>query len=96
MTPSWENSQPWNIYIAVGDVLEEVRKVWIEKGLENMKGYADMDPGHRTYFSERAQKSMEIQNEAIRKFTNDDSKLTRIFTLNNELFNAPAMVYIIL
>ena len=96
MTPSWENSQPWNIYIAVGDVLEEVRKVWIEKGLENMKGYADMDPGHRTYFSERAQKSMEIQNEAIRKFTNDDSKLTRIFTLNNELFNAPAMVYITL
>ena len=34
MTPSWENSQPWNIYIAVGDVLEEVRKVWIEKRLE--------------------------------------------------------------
>ena len=29
--PSWENSQPWNVYIATGEVLEQIRKEYREK-----------------------------------------------------------------
>ena len=31
LTPSWGNSQPWNIYVASGNTLENIRKDWIAK-----------------------------------------------------------------
>ena len=58
MAPSWCNSQPWNIYVASGKTMEEIRKEWIAKGKEKVKGYADVNPGHRTDFSERSQATM--------------------------------------
>ena len=51
--PSWCNSQPWNIYVASGKTMEEIRKEWISKGENKIKGYADIPPGDRTDFSER-------------------------------------------
>lgn len=69
--PSWENSQPWNIYVAYGEALEEVKKVWISKNNEKIKGYADMNPGHRTYFSKRGQKCMEDLMNSIGQFIHD-------------------------
>ena len=53
LTPSWGNSQPWNIYIASGNTLEKIRKDWIAKNKEGIKGYTDIEAGHRTDFSER-------------------------------------------
>ena len=53
-SPSWCNSQPWNIYVASGKTMEEIRKEWISKGEQKIKGYADIPPGHRTDFSERS------------------------------------------
>ena len=52
-SPSWCNSQPWNIYIATGNTLEEIRKEWKAKKQAKVKGYADISHGHRTDFSER-------------------------------------------
>ena len=52
-SPSWCNSQPWNIYVASGNTLSEIRKLWISKNEKGEKGYSDLDPGHRTDFSER-------------------------------------------
>ena len=26
--PSWENSQPWNVYIATGDTLKKIKEIW--------------------------------------------------------------------
>jgi nitroreductase len=37
LTPSWGNSQPWNIYIASGKTIEEKRKEWIAKNKEGVK-----------------------------------------------------------
>ncbi len=31
LTPSWGNSQPWRIYVASGNTLEQIRKDWILK-----------------------------------------------------------------
>ena len=57
-SPSWCNSQPWTIYLATGNTLEEIRKEWQEKKKAKTKGYADIDHGHRTDFSERSQACM--------------------------------------
>ena len=37
MAPSWCNSQPWNIYVATGKTLEEMRKEWISKSKDKVK-----------------------------------------------------------
>ena len=37
LTPSWGNSQPWNIYVASGNTLENIRKDWISKNKKRNK-----------------------------------------------------------
>ena len=66
---SWANSQPWKVYIATGEVLENIRKDSLEKGNKKEKGYSDMDPGHRTNYSKQSQKNMDEQTQAFCKFT---------------------------
>ena len=58
LTPSWGNSQPWTFYVASGTTLENIRKDWISKNKEKIKGYCDIEAGHRNDFSERCQKCM--------------------------------------
>ena len=89
---SWENSQPWNLYIASGEVLEQIRKEYIEKGDQNVKGYADMKPGHRTDFSKQSQKNMEAQNDSFSKFT-EDPKFEKFMNNVKHMYNAPVVIY---
>ena len=92
MSPSWCNSQPWTIYVATGNTIEEIRKEWISKNKEKVKGYADINPGHRTDFSERSQSTMA-------KFFKIGDNLTNKNELeesNADFFNAQAMVYLTL
>ena len=58
-TPSWCNSQPWNVYVVSGKPLEEIKKEWISKNEKGIKGYSDLPPVQRKEFSERCQKCME-------------------------------------
>ena len=93
--PSWENSQPWKIYVASGEVLEAIRKEWIEKNNKKIKGYADMSPEHRTNFSKQGQKNMEDFLKDAGKFTNDPD-LKKLWYANTVLFNSPNIVYLTL
>ncbi len=58
-SPSWENSQPRNVYIATGVTLKKIREVWKVKYASKVKGSPDMPTGHRTDHSARSRKSME-------------------------------------
>ena len=87
--PSWCNSQPWNIYVASGQTLEEIRKEWISKGESNIKGYADINPGHRTDFSEKSQAIMAKFYKCWDDFPPKDAA-----ECNPYIFNAPTMVYL--
>lgn len=44
ISPSWENSQPWNVYIATGETLETIRETWIDENDKKIKESADMNP----------------------------------------------------
>jgi nitroreductase len=94
-SPSWCNSQPWNVYIVSGNPLEEIKKEWIKKNEEKIKGYADLQPVHRTEFSERCQKNMEEEFKLIKEQTKDP-ELTAFWRKNIECFNAPVIVYLTL
>ena len=91
-SPSWCNSQPWNIYVATGNTLEEIKKEWIQKNKEKIKGYADVNPGHRTDFSERSQLTM---GKFFKSWENLPNK-NEAEESNSNIFNSQAMVYLTL
>ena len=93
LTPSWGNSQPWNIYVASGNTLEKIRKDWIDKNKEGVKGYTDIEAGHRADFSERCQKNM---NEIMKSFGDflKDPTMKVFMEANYILFNAPTVAYV--
>ena len=92
-SPSWCNSQPWNVYVVSGKPLEEIKKVWIAKNEEKIKGYGDIEPVHRTEFSERCQKNMQEEFKLIEE-TTKDPELKSFWRANIECFNAPTVVYL--
>ena len=94
-SPSWCNSQAWNIYVASGKTLSEIRNIWISKNKEKIKGYSDYSPGHRTDASERSQKTMGKFFKDVGEFTKEED----LHTLNDcqaFLYNAPTIVYLTL
>ena len=95
LSPSWGNTQPWNIYVASGNTLEEIRKIWISKNKENIKGYSDIPPGHRTEFSERSQKIMENLLNQVGEFLKDPT-MKEFSEANATMFSAPTVVYLTL
>ena len=93
LTPSWGNSQPWTIYVASGNTLENIKKDWVSKNKEGIKGNSDIEAGHRNDFSKRCQKCMgEIMNQVGEVLK--DPKGTALMDANICLFNAPTIVYI--
>lgn len=94
-TPSWENSQPWDVYIATGDTLKQIKEIWHERYASKVKGNSDMPTGHRTNFSERSQKSMADFLADVGAFTND-TDLADFLQTNEDLFNASALLYLTL
>ena len=95
LSPSWGNTQPWNIYVASGNTLEEIRKIWISKNKENIKGYSDIPPGHRTEFSERSQKIIENLLNKVGELLKDPTM--KVFNeANASMFSAPSVVYLTL
>ena len=91
--PSWCNSQAWNIYVASGKTLSEIRDIWITKNQEGIKGYSDLPPGHRTDASERSQKTMNKFFKDAGEFTKDPKSF---MDCQKYLFNAPSIVYLTL
>ena len=93
--PSWENSQPWNVYIATGETLKRIKAIWAGKYADKVKGTPDMPTGHRTNFSPRSQKSMEDFMGAVAAYSGDP-EIAHFLKMNETLFNAPALVYLTL
>ena len=94
-TPSWCNSQAWNIYVASGKTISEIRNIYNSKSKEGIKGYSDIAPGHRTDSSERSQKTMEQFFKDVAEFTKDP-KMQYLSDSQKVLFNAPTIVYLTL
>jgi len=94
-TPSWENSQPWNVYIATGETLRKIKEIWIAKYADKIKGSPDMPTGHRTNFSERSQKNMADFMSYVADYTGDPD-IVHFLHMNEKLFDAPALVYLTL
>lgn len=89
-SPSWANSQPWEIFVATGEPLEKIRKVFIESSEKGTKmsphipapvNWTDSINTRRRYHLEQLKL---MTGEAVKEFG----------PLNKKLFNAPAIIYL--
>jgi len=94
-TPSWEDSQPWKVYIATGDTLKSISADWSANTAEKVKGDPDMPTQHRVDFSQQSQDNMASFNDDLVACTGD-SELTDFKRGQGELFDAAAVVYLTL
>lgn len=90
-SPSWANTQPWNVHIASGEYLEKIRAEWIERNNNEIKGNSDLPVGHSEDFGERGFNNIMQNANAITEFIGGPEDLSRLPRL---LFNAPAVVYL--
>lgn len=89
-TPSWGNTQPWEVYVAGGDVLETIRQGFIENYKNNVEGNLDIPrPESWPTSIQKRYKELfplisEVAGERAKEFGD----------LNQKFFNAPAVIYL--
>ena len=90
-SPSWANSQPWNVYIAGGDALSKICSKWIEQNADEIEGNSDLPSGHREDFGQRCLNNMDQLVGDVFGVVDDPSDFAKTQPV---LFNAPAVVYL--
>ena len=89
-TPSWGNTQPWEIFVATGNTLERIRKGYQQKYADNAP--AAPETPRPTEWPEAAKKRIQQLRPDMAKDCGD--AVEQFATLNQMMFNAPAVVYI--
>ncbi|WP_193708452.1 nitroreductase [Alkalibaculum sporogenes] len=89
-TPSWANSQPWEVFIATGDTLDRIKSGYQEK-------YADKttptpETPRPVEWSEAAKKRQQQLHPDMVRDCGD--AVEQFGLLNRTMFNVPAVIYI--
>ena len=94
--PSWANTQPWEIFVAVGKPLERLRKAY----QETLKNCAPRNPDiiMPKEWPEVCRTRMEAlkaeRTEVLEQECKDPASIPDMMQMNYKLFNAPAVVYL--
>jgi nitroreductase len=94
--PSWANTQPWEVVVAVGEPLERLRKAYAV----NLKNCVPRNPDIAMpgAWSEECRMRMDAlksgRAEALEQECKDPASIPDMMQMNYRLFNAPAVVYL--
>jgi nitroreductase len=94
--PSWANTQPWEIFIAGGDVLNRLRNAYLENYHKDVPGRSDLPRPQQ--WPPALQKRMEelgaerFKTAGIKR--DDKAARQTIFEANYRFFGAPAVIYL--
>ena len=89
-TPSWANSQPWEIFVATGKTLERIKKGYSDNYANGVSSAPETP--RPVAWSEEAVKRREQLHPDMQRDCGDAVK--QFGTLNQTMFNAPAVIYI--
>ena len=89
-TPSWANSQPWEVYIATGETLERIKQGYAE----SYASHAEQAPEtpRPTVWTDAAIKRREELHPDMQRDCGDAVK--QFGKLNQTMFGAPAVMYL--
>ncbi|MDR1069656.1 MAG: nitroreductase [Gracilibacteraceae bacterium] len=89
-TPSWANSQPWEVFAATGGALERIRSAYKDKYAQKAK--ADLETPRPARWTEAALERMQQLQPGIKRDCGETA--AHFGELNQALFYAPAVLYI--
>lgn len=89
-TPSWANSQPWEVFVATGDTMDRIRKAYMEK--YEHKAETSPETPRPAQWSEPTIKRREQLRPGMTRDCGESAK--QFGELNQAMFNAPAVIYI--
>ena len=89
-TPSWGNSQPWEVFIAAGDTLDRIKGGYREK-YEN-KVTPTQEIPHPAKWTEAIKKRYKRLRPDMARDCGDAAE--QFVPLNQTLFNAPAVIFL--
>ena len=89
-TPSWANSQPWELYVATGKTLERIRAAYADKYAQKAET-APETPRPAKWCETAINRQKQLRPGMVRDCGDaaDD-----FMAVNQAMFNAPAVVYV--
>jgi nitroreductase len=94
--PSWANTQPWEIYVAGGEALERMRKVYVEWTRREVPAQPDLPfPDEWPSVCRERTRSLTAGRADILGVPPDDEQFRQDFLQSNRrFFGAPSVVYL--
>jgi len=95
-TPSWANTQPWEIWVAAGEVLERIRRASLERTHAKVPSHPDLPfPGGWPEVCRERTKQLTAGRAQVAGTTPEDPAFHRDFLeANRRFFGAPCVVYL--
>jgi nitroreductase len=95
-TPSWANTQPWEIYVAGGHVLDRIRDISVQRTRDKVPGTPDLKmPGGWPEECRGRTKELTAGRAVVAGTAVDDPAFQRAFVeANRRFFDAPCVVYL--
>lgn len=94
-TPSWVNSQPWQVYCAQGTVLQQIKEAYREADQTGQASQPDLPVMSREEWAPRTQANMkQWRHDIVHHFSNFDEAHTAMSTASDSLYNSPVILFI--
>lgn len=90
--PSWVNSQPWKVYVAIGKTLETIKSEHLARITAGEKGNSDFPHAARESFGTYPLKNMQALGEHLGTFLKGD--FSEFSAAQSRLYRCGAAVYI--
>jgi len=92
-TPSWANSQPWRVYVATGETLQNIKREHYAAASQGARGQAEFSAMHREAWAAKARRNMGNWSGQLRNYLGMDHA-SEFSSSQQDLFNAAAIVYL--
>jgi len=89
-TPSWANSQPWEVFVATGDTQQRIREAFLEKHAQKAEATPEMP--RPTQWTEAAKNRQQQLRPGMVRDCGEAAD--QFVALNQAMFYAPAGIYI--
>ena len=89
-TPSWANSQPWELFVATGETLARIKESYIEKYASGVAGTPET-PRPKEWTQLAVERQKQLRPDMLRDC---GDAVEQFGALNQAMFGAPTVVYI--
>ncbi len=94
--PSWANTQPWEVYVAGGAVLDRLRQAYLAEYLNEVKRHPDIVPPQSwpAPLKQRIDELTRSRQEALARHGASADAIKRMGESNIRFFDAPVVLYL--